>query len=64
LVGRGEAHFVAVALDPDDDVAMETLLQIVAEWAGEAGLRFVNFHVGDQMSMVLAQPAENDSPDI
>jgi hypothetical protein len=58
LVGQDDARFVAVSLDPDD-VSMEMLLQTVAEWAGEVGLRSVAFHVGDQMSVVVAREADD-----
>jgi hypothetical protein len=53
LVGRSEARFVAVEIDPED-VSMEMLTQTVSEWAGEVGLRFVNFHVGEQMFVLVA----------
>jgi hypothetical protein len=33
---------------------MEMLTQTVSEWAGEVGLRFVNFHVGEQMFVLVA----------
>jgi len=40
VVGRTESHFVAVGIDPDDG-RMELLLDAVAAWAWEAGLRSV-----------------------
>lgn len=54
LVGRTESHFVAVDLDPDDG-RMELLLETVAQWASEVGLRSVSFHVGEHMSVVFAK---------
>jgi len=59
LMGQGDARFVVVTLDPYD-VSMEMLLQRVAEWAGETGLRFVRFHVGDETAVVVAK--EPDEP--
>jgi hypothetical protein len=40
------------------------LLRAVAEWAGEVGLPFVHFHLGEQMSMVVALHADGDSPEV
>ena len=34
---------------------MELLLDAVAEWASEVGLRSVPFHVGEQISVVFAK---------
>jgi hypothetical protein len=62
LVGRSESRFVAVPLD--GDVARGMLLRAVAEWAGEVGLPFVHFHLGEQMSMVVALHADGDSPEV
>jgi predicted LPLAT superfamily acyltransferase len=55
LVGRSAARFVSVAIDPEA-TGMKALLDTVAAWAGEVGLGSVNFHVGDQMSVVFATP--------
>jgi hypothetical protein len=60
LVGRTESHFVAVDMDPGDR-RMELLLDAVAAWAWEVGLRSVPFHVGEQMSVVFAKEPDDTS---
>ena len=60
VVGRSEARFVAVEIDPED-VSMEMLTQTVSEWAGEVGLHSVNFHLGDEMFVLLATGPRPDS---
>ena len=60
VVGRTESHFVAVGIDPDDG-RMELLLNTVGEWAWEAGLRSVPFHVGEKMSVVFAKEPHGTS---
>jgi hypothetical protein len=54
LVGRTEARFVAVDIEPAD-ARMEPLLDTVAGWATEVGLTSVTYHVGDHMSVVFAK---------
>lgn len=54
LVGRTEARFVAVDIQPGD-ARMELLLDTVARWATEVGLTSVTYHVGDHMSVVFAK---------
>ena len=58
LVGRTESHFVAVDVDPADG-RMELLLDQVADWASEVGLRSVPSHVGEKMSMVFAKEPDD-----
>lgn len=57
VVGRSESRFVSVPI-ASDDPRMELLLQEVAEWAAEAGLREVRFHAGERMSLVVASPGD------
>jgi hypothetical protein len=57
VVGRSESRFVSVPLDSDDP-RMELLLQAVAAWAAEVGLREVRFHAGERMSLVVASPGD------
>jgi hypothetical protein len=58
LVGRTESHFVAVDIDPADG-RMELLLDQVAHWASEVGLRSVPSHVGEKMSVVFAKEPDD-----
>lgn len=58
VVGRTESHFVAVGIDPDDG-RMELLLDAVAAWAWEAGLRSVPFHVNEKMLVVFAKESDD-----
>jgi hypothetical protein len=61
LTGRSDARFVAVPLDPDD-VSLEMLLDTVSEWAAQVGLRVVTFHIGEQMSVLVAKHPGDDAP--
>jgi len=54
LVGRTEARFVAVDIEPSDP-QIEQLLDTVAHWATEVGLHSVRYHTGDTMSEVFAK---------
>ena len=58
LVGHTESHFVAVDMDPADG-RMELLLDQVAHWASEVGLRSVPSHVGEKMSVVFAKEPDD-----
>ena len=57
VVGRSESRFVSVPLKSDDP-RMELLLQAVAVWAADVGLREVRFHSGDRMSLVVASTGD------
>lgn len=53
VVGRSESRFVAVEVDPLQG-GTEPLVQSVADWAAEVGLRSVRFHIGERMYTVVA----------
>ena len=63
LVGRTESHFVAVDVEPADG-RMELLLDQVADWASEVGLRSVPSHVGEKMSVVFAKEPDDTASDV
>lgn len=53
---REGARVLAVSLDPFD-VDLEMLLETVASWAGEAGLRTVQFELdGEKFVLVASRP--------
>jgi len=59
VVGRSESRFVAVQVE-QHHASMELLVQTVADWAAEVGLRYVRFHIGERMSMVMASVRGDD----
>lgn len=57
LAARDELRFVAVSLDVDT-ATMERLLNDVAAWARDAGLRLVRVHLDGEMFVMIGKRAD------
>jgi hypothetical protein len=60
FTSREGARVLAVSLDPYD-VDLEMLLETVAVWAGEAGLRTVQFELDGEKYMLVAARGNRQS---